>query len=565
MARKLDDSKLSAKAKHAGAVLNELQKAIRFFRLYPHEHPFCVQSTADSHARLLGFGERFGALELQIQREGVFVDDELVLRESEQSTDLSQLLHPEGVRELSIEAGCPLEELRDMVTILSAHYPEGQEEVSFAADLLTSLWRRDFASIEYKIQDQLSPTAVQAGQDEALAPIVQRIEEVVGELGGRGDGGDDPGGGGLDIDAFLAEVDERALAQALDDKATWATMPERAEDYLHTPQGAGRQALLGRLRDPLQGDTLGRAADVVAWGSARPDLVAREDVARFLAGSTLAVLGKGDLQAAAGLLERLPDDPDVRGAVTQRVAAPEALQLVVQAVSVARTPADQAAVEATALGLFERLEPAAAVQGVVSIYPGVESPRARRVLQGVLGSRLEAGLPAVTSLLEAPDERVAREISRLLAGAGRDSAAWRALQSAAHAQGSSRSATIARDVLDELTGEKGLRERLAVVLESPDRDARLAALEQLGRSPRPSLFDPLARLAHGDLSRRDAEEVDRVLGLLVAAGGLRAVRTLNDLADRRTGLLGAWSGPTPLQQAARRHLEALKQGRGGAP
>ena len=65
--------------------------------------------------------------------------------------------------------------------ILSAAYPEGQGDISFAADLLTALWERDFTHIDFKIQDQLSPAAVGAQTDSSLSPVAERIQALMGQ------------------------------------------------------------------------------------------------------------------------------------------------------------------------------------------------------------------------------------------------------------------------------------------------------------------------------------------------------------------------------------------------
>src|SRR5581483_4113022 len=116
--------KQTARARAGGQALGELQKAIRFFRLYPHTHPFCTQAVDASEEHLKRFLEKSGALDVEIRRDGCYIEDALVLPDSGQSTDLTALLYPEGIRALTLEVGLPRQEIFDFVEILSAHYPE---------------------------------------------------------------------------------------------------------------------------------------------------------------------------------------------------------------------------------------------------------------------------------------------------------------------------------------------------------------------------------------------------------------------------------------------------------
>ena len=70
---------ISERAKIAGVAFAHLQRAVRFYRLYPHDHPFCRDSLADTHASLSEFHREYGPLEVEVDYDGFLVDDQLVL------------------------------------------------------------------------------------------------------------------------------------------------------------------------------------------------------------------------------------------------------------------------------------------------------------------------------------------------------------------------------------------------------------------------------------------------------------------------------------------------------
>lgn len=566
--KRQDDSRLSARGKAAAVALADLQKAVRFFRLYPHEHPLCKEIVGEALEKLARFLDKHGALELEVQREGVLLDEELVLRDSEQSTDLSALLHPEGIRELSIDPGIDAQELGELVRILSAHYPEG-EELSFTTDLLTELWKTDLPHIEYRIFDQLAPTSLKGAQrDASVAPVAERIDDLVDELAGKKGAQPvlDEQLTGLDVDRFLAELEAAAAAGTLDDVANWATKPEQVEVYLASPEGAPRRRLLLELGDPVHGDPLGRAMDSVVWALPRPEAKGgEEDVARFVAGATLAALGRGEVEAATATLARLPAGPEaaaVSQVVSARLGSEQGLGLLATALETRRGRVGEQELTDIGQRYLSYLD-GGALPAMCQVYPTVGSEVIRRVFREYLSSRVEQGAEAIASMTLAADRTVAEEAAQLLASAGRGSEAWRLLERAADDGMNAVASAVARDVLDTVTGEKLRRERVRVVQRGPDKAERMAALEALAPTAGPRLFEDLLPTVHDhEFPRRDEDEVEAVLELLVRSGGLRSVRALQELAQRRTLIFGRKEAQRA-SAIAQRHLDALKRPRGG--
>ncbi len=561
--KKVDESKLSVRAKAASVALSELQRSVRFFRLYPHDHPLCVGAVGESLERLNRYVERQGALEVEVQRDGLYLDDEVVLRDSDQSTDLSSLLFPEGIREVSIDPGNDHKELGDFIQILSAHYPEG-EEVTFTTDLLTELWRRDFAHIEYRIYDQLAPSAVTANRDPTVGEVADRIVALVDRVAGEGGPGTDPSNDGLDVDKFLGELDAAQAEGSLDELANWATRPEKVDAYLESSLGKARKQLLHELTDPHQGDPLGRALDVVVWAAPVESGPAPDDVARFVAGSTMAALAKGDVEKAMNTLSRLPEGTAQADAIARTIAgrlgSDHGLGLLTTALAEKTKRLGPQELMELGTRYLARLQDAA-VPGACQVYPTIESEPVRRVLREYLSSHLDIGAEAIAAITKGDDRRIVEEAASMLASGARDSRAWKLLQEAAGDTLHAVRSAVALDVIDTVTGEKQRRERVRQLARSGSKAERLAALTELAERPNTKLFEELCTIAlDAEFTQRDEDEVQAVLALVVRIGQLRAVRVLTELAGRKAGLFGR-KEIGRVAVIAKEHLDALRGAR----
>lgn len=561
--KKVDESKLSVRAKAASVALAELQRSVRFFRLYPHDHPLCTGAVGESLDRINRYVERQGALEVEVQRDGLYLDDEVVLRDSDQSTDLSSLLFPEGIREVSIDPGIEHKELGDFIAIMSAHYPEG-EEVTFTTDLLTELWRRDFAHIEYRIYDQLAPSAVTANRDPTVGQVADRIVDLVDRIAGKGGPGTDPSNEGLDVDKFLNELDAAQAEGSLDELANWATRPEKVDAFLESTLGKARKQLLHELTDPHQGDPLGRALDVVVWAAPVESGPAPDDVARFVAGSTMAALAKGDVEKAMGTLTRLPEGTAQADAIAKTVAdrlgSDHGLSLLTSALAEKTKRLGPQELMELGTRYLARLQDAA-VPGACQLYPSIESEAVRRVLREYLSNHLDAGAEAIATITKADDRKIVEEAATLLASGKRDSRAWKLLQEAAGDTLHAVRSAVATDVIDTVTGEKQRRERIRQLARSTSKAERLAALKELGERPNTKLFEELCTIAlDAEFAARDEDEVQAILGLVVRIGQLRAVRVLTELSGRKAGLFGR-KEIGRVAVIAKEHLDALRGAR----
>ncbi|RMG08892.1 MAG: hypothetical protein D6731_20895, partial [Planctomycetota bacterium] len=537
-------AKSSPLASSALRVLTELQKGIGYFRLYPREHPFCREAVERTHALFAAHHEQFGALAVRIQREGVFLEETLLLPETASLDSLSWLLYPEGIRSLTFERGLTAREVYEFIAALS---PQEETELSLGNDLLSTLWRREFAHIQYLTYDQLSPAGLRNVHDPTIADLAARIRELVALSGG--DGADD-----AELQRVLAE-----LPPLPDDgPERWATLPERAESFCESPLGQGRQRLRASLLDAYQGDIFGRAADLVAFGNTHDAYRANPtDEANFMTGMVLNALWQGNLDGAIDLVARAAGGGqlDANEALLERLASEQCLGMLARCLQeqlIARPPAE---VRTRGLRYLSRLAPGAADAIARTLSLQVD-PEVRTIFAAHLRSRPKESAAAIGRLTLHANRDVAGEALALLAElpGGR-----KQLEAFARDASEPERAARARDLLGRVTGSFDRQKNLRVVASYPLKKDRLAALEKLRKDTDPSVFAGLAKVAEERaFAKRDADEVDAVLGALVDLGGMRALRVLQGLTERKTMVFGR-KDAAKVAAAARKWLGELKR------
>jgi hypothetical protein len=334
-----------------------------------------------------------------------------------------------------------------------------------------------------------------------------------------------------------------------------AADPAHVEEHVRTPAGQGRKALLDQLRDPFLGDVLGRAADIVAWASTHEeDPPNAADVSRFLAGTVSNALWRGQLGRAADLLSAGTTMGSM-DQVSRRLSRKHTLDLFVRVLQ--DTSGGQVDQGLRYLSfLTDR-----ALPGICKVYGTlVGSDGVRAVLRTFLASRLEAAAPALGLLTLHADPRIVEEAIELLSAGAPDSAAGRLLAEIVQDREHPARAELARQALDQVTGEGERRERLDTVVRGSEREARIQAVARLREIGDAQTFEALRVLVQGrEFLQRDEEEIEHVLATLSALGGLRAVSVLQELSQRK-GLLNR-KNTVRVNRAA---LSALKAMRGSS-
>lgn len=521
------DVPLSAPAKEAALALSEVQKALRFFRLYPPGHRLCAEAVERTHQRLAGALARHGPFELSVREDGLSLGSEVVLHGSGQSTDLAALLFPCGVEALSLRPGVESEEVEQLVRALAqAGGPEG-------GDLGVVLWGRALPHVGVRLLDAL-------------------VEEEDDAFEGEVPAGDMPSGPARLDPQGRAGDPEVALALA------------RRDAELGAAGGAGEDAhdaLRGLLREEVaRASLLEYAREVVGWIT-REEELADVDVGRFHVARALQALAAGDLDGAAEAIETLTDAGPLRRRHAALLGAEEALRRLAHALELL-------APELGPDGMIERglryLTPLGdgGVAGACAIYAATPNGDVRRVFRRYLSSHVGFAADAVAALALVPDEQVAKEAIGILALGGRDSRAWELLRELGEGRAPAPRAALARQVLGRLTGEAQRLRYLVVIREDAQRRRRLAAARRLGElgADDPVVFEQLVQLVLApELTQRDDEELSELLALLVRLGGVRAVKPLRQLAQRRTLVFGRRDAQR-VREAALATLERLQRG-----
>ncbi len=153
------------------AVLKDLRKVTRVFRLYGRDHPQMDRIATAFIEALLPLLEERGNLELEVDPEQLRVGDTVVF-EDDDSSDFVETLYREGIERLTLMPGIERDELLQLVELLSINLnlPGYEEET-----LTSLLWQADMPHIRY----------------EAVEGLVEAVEQseaaAAGELGAFSD------------------------------------------------------------------------------------------------------------------------------------------------------------------------------------------------------------------------------------------------------------------------------------------------------------------------------------------------------------------------------------------
>jgi hypothetical protein len=522
--------KVGHRVRMAHQALDEMQKAVRLFKLFEPSHPNCARAVDETLACLGRFHEQNGPMLLDVTFDELSLDGSTVLESDEdQPLDIPGLLYPEGVRAIGFDPGIGRDEVEDLIKILAAPYPDEVKDTVFTLDLQTALWNRDFAHIEYKIHDQLSPGSVKNQHDPTLVSVSNRILELVDKMKAKG------GQGELDVKAFLGDIAEKRKQGKLEDAATWGSDPGKARLFLVTPAGAERQKLASELTAGGP-DLIARASAVVSWSAGQPDDGARpEHVARFLAGATVHALTEGNLPRAAQIMDKVGaiEDPErlVKAAISDRVGSPESLDALARTLEKLSGKSDYAAAAELGKRILAPLD-GPAVDSAVGIYPELKTAYVRSIFKGFLETRVAEQPDAIDELTRCSNRAVAEEAAWMLASAGKEGRPFELLEQATRDEQNAVRRSVTTEVYDTVTGEKERKELCRTVADSPDAAKRMEALTALqGRGLNNRTFEAMVAIVEQSRFRdRHPGELATTLGVLVRSGKTRAVRILEVLS-----------------------------------
>ncbi|RMG06872.1 MAG: hypothetical protein D6731_24865 [Planctomycetota bacterium] len=529
---------LSPQAKLAATALAEIQKAIRFFRLYPATHRFCVRGVDEAVVRLRRYHEKFADLSVEVARDGLYLDDGNVLPTSGQSTDLPVILYGAGVFGLTLRRGVSERELADFIDVLSDSYSHAEEDgaggFGAARDVLSALWQRDFSGIGFVIQDQLAPGSKKL--DPEIADLADRIHELMFVLRGddvlEGQEYEDRAGD-IEVERFVARLWEERVPEARAD-------PEQAHAYQRTAAGQKRLELLSELRDAKVEAPAERAARIVAWadGQGVTRRIPAEVVARFRAVAALHALTHHDLEGATEMVRQLVgEEGRLSEALSRRLGSVKALHGVAEALRREMARRGPEGLIDFGLAYLDLLHPSASA-AAVEVYPLIGHADVRRVFRRYLSRTVVEAAEAIEPLTTHESEDIVKEGLGILAMAGKGTRAFELLERYARERDTLRG-PLAKIAVEKLSGSRKSHRLQEIVLTDPNRDRRVQAARRLAQVGHPSSYEPLADFCRSrELWQRDDEEVLAIFKALRTCGGPRASAVFAELSELKKGLFG---------------------------
>lgn len=541
---------LSLQGKAAAQALEALESAIGSTRRHGPTHPLAEKALTAAAEALAAYTQEHGPLTAAIRRHAIVVGDEPVLGSEERPSELMRLLLSDGIARITLDPGFPRAELQALVDVLAAQWRGDDQVPAGDGRLLSALWGAGLMHLTYRVYDPLAPNATHTFQrrgslghdasSELLAPVAERAGDLVEAL-------------------MLAEEglpsSQRFFRRLLrssppsSDPSDWSTLPERAPSFLDAPEGRARRKLLDRVPETDAAERE-RVLDLVAWSAAQGAVApSATECARFLAGVAAACLADGDLRGAAAAVARsgeLEDPPTIRRILTERLGTRRALELVARGLRayVDKLEGD----ELILLGMrFLRYLDDQAVAPACELYPQLSHPDVRRVFRRLLTYHADAHADLIEPLTRVQDEAIVSEAIGILA-LGEPGSRARELLDQAAADTLEPRRTLALDALDVVTGERKRRQLSQLVSDGDDRTARLNAIKQLKADGSPRAFEELAELvSRPEFAQRDEQEQHLAFDALTEIGGLRSVRVLTEITERRTGFF------------KRKQIEQLKQ------
>ncbi len=493
-------------------LLEELQKAVRFYRLYPHDHPNCVASVDVVQECLSQVLRSATSVELGVRRNGLTLGDRIVLESVSHYTDLAVLLYPAGVRAVTFEAGVTAQELHEFISTLSG---QEDDDVVGSDDLQTALWRHELPHIGHSVHDPLTPAAVSKRRDPLLTAVAERITEQMNRLVVRFD---------------LAETELVRFSEQLEpvelDPGQWGALPERVQEFLESPEGEDRKQLV-RAVHAFYREDLKRCVDVVVWSMTQKQRPQPADAGSFLAGAVLTALWREDFETAEALLAvAMRTHKVVIAEVSRCLTSRSSVQVLARLLRGTRAGDPQAEL---GLRYLQNLGDDA-VESVCQAYPHMEIEVRKGAFWGYLAARA-ATLPGpIEELSQHDDENIAREAMLALAQGGEGSDALAFLMSQSEAGGDDARALAATNSIRKATGGGTRKEYLDTVTGEGSMPERIYAAKQLRAVGDSSSYDQLCTyvISRG-FGQREEPEVEAVLLTLTALGGTRSVRVLEAL------------------------------------
>ena len=131
-------------------VLASFLLSLKNFGLYPENHDICQKCLRNVFKRLEGFLDSVERLRLDIEKDRIIYQNEIVFQDSAGAEDLAFFLFRDGIKWIEFKKSITNAEIRSFLKILNK-YRTTQEDPE--GDLVTALWEANFPNIHYGASD----------------------------------------------------------------------------------------------------------------------------------------------------------------------------------------------------------------------------------------------------------------------------------------------------------------------------------------------------------------------------------------------------------------------------
>lgn len=529
-----EDFALAAPVEDVEALMSTMGKALRAFHMYLENNPVFQRFQVALREAFEKIWEHSPGVDIRVTEDGFkYGDRTFTVGEGRDSLDFA--FYKDGIRHLTFLQGFEDE----VAEFLDAVHRAMRNEAD-ADDLITVLWEKDFASLQYGYVDllmegvEIPDSPRQEPEPLGAGVLTLELVDEEEEEGEDGAPGLKAGFSHEDFDGTLYFLDDSEMAEI-------------------------RAKIDGEMARNLRTDVLNALFDRLEeeGGSER-----QEEILDILDELLPLFLSGGSMAHAATILEELDDllaehsflHDDTRRRVEQlfeRLSEPDVLEQFVQALEDGAVAPDSDDVNL----FFSRLRPQA-MPILIRFSEMSETTGVRGRLASAIDG-LAARYPAEVNELLASEETVLVAGAAKVAGRVRLAEAVPGLEKALeHADPTVRLAVV--DSLVAIRRSPALQ-ALTIALDDDSRDVRIAAASALGRLRFANARDALEAVIDGKrVKEADLTEKMAYFEAYGAVGGSKAVERLDTLLNAKS-FLGR-RNPTELRACA-----ALGLGQAGTP
>lgn len=153
-------------------IFDKLKKSMKQIALYRHMHERYLEYLEPVHTALADYLARKGALSLKVDATAFRFSNVIVFEDDNKDNNLCYPFWQRGLRLFIFKAGLAPQELLDFVLLTLDNGQHGVTE-----DILTRLWKAEFASIEYIVVEGFS-----VAPDEDIEEVEIEVDKVVAYL-----------------------------------------------------------------------------------------------------------------------------------------------------------------------------------------------------------------------------------------------------------------------------------------------------------------------------------------------------------------------------------------------